>query len=167
MKIIKELIPYAIIILVVVIIRCYIVTPVIVNGASMEPTLNDKQVLLLKKFSNNYKRFDIVVIDFDDGTFKSRLIKRVIGLPGEKIEYNNRKLYVNGKEVKDDLANITGDFTSKGIGSEFVPDDCYLVLGDNRTNSTDSRVLGFIKKDDIKGSTSFRLFPFTKFGKID
>lgn len=167
MKIIKELIPYIIIIIVVVIIRTFIVTPVIVSGESMSPTLKNNQILILNKYDKVYERFDVVVIDYDDGNFKERLIKRVIGLPGEEIKYENGTLYINGEKINDSLASITNDFTTLDLGSIKVPNDKYLVLGDNRNNSVDSRMLGFIEKKDIKGVTKVRLFPFSEFGKID
>ena len=107
MKLLKELIPYVIIILVVVLIRTFIVTPVQVEGHSMVPTLQDNQILLLKKYQKNYKRFDIVVIDDGD----EKLIKRIIGLPGETLEVKNNKLYINGKYVKEDFEHDkTDDF---------------------------------------------------------
>ena len=83
-KFIKELIPYIVIIIVVVLIRTYIITPVIVVGDSMVPTLKDNQILLLNKIDyrfNEIERYDIVVIKVG----KSEIIKRVIGLPGENI----------------------------------------------------------------------------------
>ena len=96
-KFIKELIPYIVIIIVVVLIRTYIVTPVIVVGDSMVPTLKDGQILLLNKFDykiNDIERYDIVVIKVGNG----EIIKRVIGLPGENIEYRDNTLYINGHE---------------------------------------------------------------------
>lgn len=166
MKILKEFLPYIVIIVVVVLIRSFIVTPVIVSGNSMDNTLKNNQVLLLKKYDKNYQRFDIVVIDFNSEILKERLIKRIIGLPGEEVKYKDGSLYINNKLVKDDFSSITGDFTSKQIGSTKVPDGKYLVLGDNRSNSVDSRLLGFIDEKDIKGTVSLRLFPFNKLGKI-
>ena len=138
-----------------------------VNGNSMASTLKSSEVLLLNKMDKKYKRFDIVVVDYDDGKFKEKIIKRVIGLPGEKIKYNNGKLYVNDKKVKDKFSEFTNDFSTQDLGSLKIPEDTYLVLGDNRNNSVDSRILGFIKKEDIMGKTNIRLFPFNKFGKID
>ena len=94
-KFIKELIPYVVIVIVVVLIRSYLVTPVIVSGDSMEPTLNNKELLLLNKINyklNDIKRFDIVVIKIDN----KEIIKRVIGLPGENVLYQSDKLYVDG-----------------------------------------------------------------------
>ena len=94
-KFIKDLIPYIIITLVVVLIRVFLVTPVIVSGDSMVPTLKNKQLLLLNKINyriNDIERFDIVVIRRDE----KEIIKRVIGLPGETILYRSNKLYVDG-----------------------------------------------------------------------
>lgn len=166
MKFIRELMSYVIIILSIILIRTYVITPVIVSGDSMNPTLENGEVLLLNKLSNDYERFDIVIIDFDNGILKEKLIKRVIGLPGEKIEYISGKLYVNGKYVKDEFESTTYDFTTTGLG-EKIPENKYLVLGDNRTNSSDSRMLGLIDKKDIEGSINGRIYPLDKLGKID
>lgn len=159
MKFLKELMPYIVIIVVVVLIRSYIITPVIVSGKSMMPTLEHRQVLLLKKYDKKISRFDIVVINHEN----EKLVKRVIGLPGDKIEYINNKLYINDKLEEDNYGfGYTDDFST----STKIPDGYYLVLGDNRTNSTDSRVIGLIKKSDILGTTNFSLFPFNKIGII-
>lgn len=166
MKILKELIPYIIVILAVIVIRNFIVTPVMVSGSSMDPTLENNQILILKKYDRSYERFDIVVIDFASNAFNERLIKRVIGLPGEEIKYVDNKLYVNGKELDDEFASITDDFDTNKFGSKTIPEGKYLVLGDNRTNSMDSRMLGFIDKSDIKGIVDLRVFPFNRMGTI-
>lgn len=158
-KFIKELIPYIVIIIVVVLIRTYIITPVIVVGDSMVPTLKDGQILLLNKLDykfNEIERYDIVVIEVE----KSEIIKRVIGLPGEYIEYSNNTLYINGHE-EDTVYNFdTEDFNLEDIcNCDKIPKDKYLVLGDNRTVSSDSRIIGLIDKDDIKGSTTISIWP--------
>ena len=80
MKKIKELIPYILIISLVILIRTFIITPVRVDGPSMEDTLENGDILLLQKFNNNYQRFDIVVLNYNN----EKLVKRIIGLPGEK-----------------------------------------------------------------------------------
>ena len=163
---IKEIIPYLVIIIVVVLIRTFVITPIRVDGLSMYSTLNDGDILLLEKYDKAFKRFDIVV--FTNG--EDRLIKRVIGLPGDKIEYKNNKLYINGKYQKEIfLTNNqkTYDFTLKDIGYKKIPKGYYFVLGDNRTNSTDSRILGLIKKDKIQGKAIFTILPVNKFGRID
>ena len=84
-KVIKELIPYIIILLVVVLIRSYIVTPVMVSGTSMSPTLKGHEIMILNKLDKKYSRFEIVVLKTDH----EDIIKRVIGLPGETISCEN------------------------------------------------------------------------------
>jgi len=94
MKIIKEILPYMFIIIIVIILRTFVVTPAQVIGSSMEPTLYNSEIIILNKIHyklSNIKRFDIVVIKMDN---EKALIKRVIGLPGEKVEYKDNKLYI-------------------------------------------------------------------------
>lgn len=162
MKILKEIIPYVVIVVVVLIIRTYIVTPVKVQGDSMVPTLKDKEILLLKKYDTKYERFDIIVFKTDD----SKLVKRVIGLPGEHVKYVDNKLYINNKIVKDVVIEKTEDFDLNSIGHNKIPEGYYFVLGDNRDNSTDSRLIGLISEKTILGTTNFSVFPFSNFGKI-
>ena len=161
-KFIKELIPYIVIVIVVVLIRTFIATPVIVSGDSMVPTLKNKQLLLLNKINykiNNIKRFDVVVINLDN----KEIIKRVIGLPGEDILYRSNKLYVDGHELENDYNFDTDDFSLKTIcNCTKIPEDKYLVLGDNRAVSADSRIIGLIDKKDIEGNVNFSLWPIKK-----
>lgn len=155
---IKEFLPYFMIILVVVLIKTFVVSPIRVNGASMNPTLNDKDIMLLDEISYRFsdiERFDIVVVKEED----EYLIKRVIGLPGETVEYKNDKLYIDGKYVKEDFKHKeTFDFSTT-LGK-----DEYFIMGDNRTNSTDSRVFGPISRDKIMGKTSLTILPISRFG---
>ena len=159
-KFIKELIPYIVIIVAVVLIRTFIVTPVIVVGDSMVPTLKENQILLLNKFDykfNEIERYDIVVIEVGNG----EIIKRVIGLPGENIEYRNNTLYINGHEEETIYNFDTENFSLKEIcNCDKIPQDKYLVLGDNREVSSDSRgPIGLIDKEAIKGSTKISIWP--------
>ena len=159
-KFIKELIPYIVIIVAVVLIRTFIVTPVIVVGDSMVPTLKENQILLLNKFDykfNEIERYDIVVIEVGNG----EIIKRVIGLPGENIEYRDNTLYINGHEEETIYNFDTENFSLKEIcNCDKIPQDKYLVLGDNREVSSDSRgPIGLIDKDAIKGSTKISIWP--------
>lgn len=161
-----SLLPYIIILIAVILFKTYFYSPIVVNGDSMKNTLHDNDVMILDKISyrnNEIKRFDIVVIYLEEE--HEYIIKRIIGLPGEKIEYKDNKLYVNGKYVKEEFEHYkTEDFSTKDIGFEEIPEDKYLVLGDNRVNSIDSRYLGYIKRSDIKGKTSLVLFPFNRIG---
>lgn len=164
----KEWISYIVIIVTIILIRTFIATPVMVDGVSMVPTLVDNQVLVLYKLDKNYKRFDIVVIDHEINNENEHLVKRVIGLPGEYVEYKDSKLYVNKKEVKEDFIKVeTDDFSLAKLGFLEIPENYYFVVGDNRGDSSDSRVLGLIPKKEIKGKVVFSLFPFKRFGKIN
>ena len=164
-KIIKELYPYVIIIVVVVLFRTFIATPVRVDGDSMKDTLHNNDILILNKLDNSYERFDVVVVNYNN----SKLVKRVIGLPGENISYKNNELYINDKKTEDVATIRTSDFSLKELYDiEKIPEDYYFVMGDNRGNSLDSRDyrVGLIKKEDIVGITIFRIFPFNKIGTI-
>lgn len=156
----KEILSYIIIIVVVLLIKHYVITPIKVNGNSMNNTLKNKDIMILDKISYRFQeieRFDIVVIKKGN----DYLIKRVIGLPGETVEYKNNKLYINGKNIDEKFIHEkTNDF----IMEDKIPDDCYFVVGDNRPVSNDSRYIGVINKKDILGKTSLVIFPFSRFG---
>ena len=96
---------------------------------------------------------------------EKHMIKRVVGLPGDYIEYKDNYLYVNGEKYKEPFINgvSTNDFSLKDLGYDKIPNDMYLVLGDNRENSLDSRDYGLIKKKQIIGKTWARVWPFNKF----
>ena len=159
-KFIKEIIPYIIIIFVVLFVKGYIISPIQVNGESMDHTLKHGDIMILNKLQykrNGVERFDIVVVD-DEGT---SIIKRVIGLPGEVIEVIDNKLYIDGKLYEEEYLDddtVTYDFTTK------VDEDCYFVMGDNREKSKDSRLIGCIKEENIEGIAKLTIFPFNRIG---
>ena len=160
-QILKEYSIYIIIIISIVLVRHFLFTTVKVNGDSMNNTLKNNDMMILDKVNyifNDIERFDIVVIKKDN----DYLIKRVIGLPGERIEYIDNKLYIDGKYIEEDfLESGTHDF------KDVVVDDEYYVMGDNRYNSIDSRVIGSISKKEIQGKTNLIIYPFNKFGKVE
>ena len=160
-NIIKEYLPYLIILIFVLLIRTYIVTPIKVNGPSMEPTLKQNDLMILNKIGlkNGINRWDIVVVKEDN----KYIIKRVIGLPSESIAYIDGKLYINKRLVEDNYSlSNTKDFSEI-----YLKDDEYFVMGDNRAVSADSRMIGPVKIEQILGKTSLRFFPFNKIGMVE
>lgn len=139
-----------------------------VNGNSMNPTLSNKERLILDKFSYHRgkpKRYDVVVFSFNNG---EHFVKRIIGLPGEKVSIKEGRVFINDILLSDDP--IKDEIEYAGIASEGVvvgPDE-YFVLGDNRNHSYDSRYeeIGTINKKVILGKVWLRLFPVSKFGII-
>ncbi|WHY75290.1 signal peptidase I [Neobacillus sp. WH10] len=151
----------------VFIIRSFFFTPIVVDGASMNPTLQDEDRMIVTKIGEP-KRFDIVVFHAPDG---KDYIKRVIGLPGDRIEYKNDVLYINGKAYNEiylekykkgiNEGTLTDSFTLKdtAVGSDTVPKGCLFVMGDNRRHSTDSRHIGAIPMEKVIGTTNVVFYP--------
>jgi len=158
MKFIKELIPYIIIVIVVILIRSFIVTPVKVNGASMYPTLDGGEIMILNKLGK-IDRYDIVVLRVEND---DNVIKRVIGMPGETIKIRNNIIYINDKKIEDKF----GYGKTYNVDKITLKDDEYFVLGDNRAISLDSRVFGPVKKNNISGTTNLVIFPLNKIGIV-
>lgn len=161
-KKLKDIIEYIIIILVVILIRTFVATPIRVSGDSMYPTLKDGNIMILNKIGyriNGLNRFDIVVIKYQN----EKIIKRVIGLPGDYVEYKDNELYINGSKVDEEYdRGYTNDFDLSLFNETTIPEGKYLVLGDNRPISKDSRMIGLIDKKDITGYTSLEVYPSIK-----
>lgn len=155
---IKEIIVCMFFFVILVLIRSFVITPIRVDGDSMNNTLMHGDLMILNKYNKkNIKRFDIVVINLNG----DNLIKRVIGLPKEDIEYKDGILYIDNNKLDENFGfNETEDFKAYCAMSE------YFVIGDNRNNSLDSRVYGCISSNDILGTVNFRFFPFKKFGNV-
>ena len=150
-------------------VRFFLLVPLQIQGDSMEPTLHNKEEVLVRHFGT-IKRFDIVVIKMPSG---ETYIKRIIGLPGEKIAYKNDKLYVNGKYIPekfltplklDAKQTYTSDFTLKDLlNTTKVAKDQYFVLGDNRRISKDSRTFGTVRSQRIEGQALITYWPLKNF----
>lgn len=157
----KDALKYIIAIAVILIVAIYVVSFQEVIGPSMNNTLKSGDITVVNKLVfrlRNIKRNEIVSLKKDDKI----MVKRIIGLPGEYIEYKDNILYVDGKKISDSRSSSTKDFKLESIGYDTIPKDMYLVLGDNRTNSSDSRTFGLVKKSDIIGKVNIRIYPFNK-----
>lgn len=141
-----------------------------VNGDSMAPTLQNGDSLLIDRISYRFrepKRFDIIVFPYQyrENTY---FIKRIVGLPGERIRISEGRIYINGEALEEDYGS--GLAEEGGLASYEVrlEENEYFVLGDNRNASQDSREpgVGNIQKEQIIGKAFFRLFPFADFGRI-
>ncbi|WP_223698261.1 signal peptidase I [Bacillus wiedmannii] len=156
-------------------LRQFVFFPYKVSGVSMENSLFNNDKVLINHLTHSIEdlqRFDIVVVNspLENTSNNKTIIKRVIGLPGDTIEYKSQQLYINGLVVKDLYSKgKTVDFSLKSIyGFDKVPNDTIFVLGDNREESLDSRFkeIGFIPLTNIEGKIVLRYKPFNKLMKF-
>ncbi len=160
----KEVVGFVAIVFFVIFLRLFLVTPAVINGESMQPNLEDGEIVLLFKLNQEIERFDIIVHQEKN----SRLVKRVIGLPGEHVAYIDNKLYIDGEQVAEPfLPSQTEDFKLEELYYDIIPEDYYFVLGDNRNFSRDSRTIGLIHHDNVMGKSGVRLYPLSKIGRIE
>jgi len=153
-----------------VFIRAFFFSNYVVEGRSMMPTLEDGNKLIVNKIGfqiGDLKRFDVIVFHANE---KEDYVKRVIGLPGDTIEYKNDQLIINGKKMDEPYLEkhrneiltkrLTEDFTlQERTGAKVVPEGKLFVLGDNRLESWDSRQMGFISVDQVVGKVNLRYWP--------
>lgn len=158
------------------VIKQFLFTPVLVKCASMMPTFEDQDRVIVNKIGpklSSFDRFDVIVAEVDN---EENYIKRIIGLPGDNIEYKEDQLYINGEQFDEpylnqykneltDTGTLTEDFTlAQYLGETTVPEGHYFVLGDNRRVSLDSRNIsvGFIPEEKIIGTTNVIYWPFDR-----
>ncbi|WP_240793380.1 signal peptidase I [Psychrobacillus vulpis] len=169
----KEIIEWALAILVgiviVLIIRSFIATNYEVVGKSMMPTLHDQDKVFVNKLAK-IDRMDIIIFHGDQN---EDYVKRVIGVPGDTIKYENDTLYINNKKVPEKFLNsysayvhpeenFTEDFNLLELtGNKTVPPNMLFVLGDNRISSLDSRYFHFIDEKDVIGKVEARYWPIS------
>ncbi|MBQ9890952.1 MAG: signal peptidase I [Firmicutes bacterium] len=160
--------------LVIALVFLQLLTPTLVREHSMENTMHQNDYVFVSRrhyswFGNDLKRGDIITFDSELTTglgFKKILVKRIIGLPGDKISISGGKVYING-EAQDEPYTRDG-YTSSEMDEVTVPEGYIFAMGDNRQNSTDSRSpqVGFIDINRIRGKVVFRLFPVSGFGAM-
>jgi len=147
----------------------FIYQPVKVEGTSMMPTLDDQERIFINKFVyrfhfGNIDRGDTVVFWFPGDPTKS-YIKRVIGMPGDRVEVDEGKVIVNGQALVEDY--VPPEFRDQSsMPLRVVPEDEYFVLGDHRSSSNDSRAWGMVPRRYIYGKAVFIYWPLDKMGLL-
>jgi signal peptidase I len=176
-KVLKELFSTAVYLLIVLGLTYLVITFVgqrtEVDGSSMESTLQNNDNLIVDKITYRFKdpqRFDIIVfpVQYQSNTY---FIKRIIGLPGETVSIDeDGNIYIDGEILQESYGRevISPDMVGNVTYPVTPGDDEYFVMGDNRNNSTDSRmqVVGNIKRSDIIGRAWLRIWPLNKFGVL-
>lgn len=176
-KVLKEIINTLLYLLCVLLltlaVNTYVGQRTEVEGSSMEPTLSDKDNLIVDKISYRFsepERFDIIVFSFKykEDTY---YIKRIIGLPGETVRIDEEgNIYINDEILEESYGREVIKSETMGLAREtiVIGEDEYFVLGDNRNNSTDSRspLVGNVNRKDIIGRAFVRIWPLAKMGML-
>lgn len=172
----------------------FIATVFIISGPSMEPSFHSGQVVMISRiglFTGKYERGDPMVIKFPGDPEKRKYIKRLIGLPGEKLTIQSNKVYINDKrldesyitavaeqflpdyaydyqqwEIEADLLHSRGLQLIKPDMTTYLKSDDYFLMGDNRENSNDSRKWYPASKSDMIGPVRFVLWPLSDWGPV-
>ena len=161
---------FLIVMLLGILITVFVVQRSIIQGPSMEPTLNDGDQIFIEKVSKHFSinRGDIVTIDHTDPSNPEiLLIKRIIGLPGELVEIKEGAVYINGEKLQEDyLPQNLETLVDPSLDFEKLKltEDQYFVLGDNRPVSKDSRRIGPVREEQIIGKLLFKFYPFNEIG---
>ena len=175
-NIIKEIIIWIVCILLSVLagylVTKFAVEKTTIDGDSMGPTLNHDEEIIIDKLSYKFSkpdRFDVIVFMQEGKEHEYYNVKRILGLPGEKIQIKDGNVYIDGKRIEE--VNVVDEINNPGLASETITlgDDEYFVLGDNRNQSEDSRFasISMIKKDEIIGKAWIRISPFGFINKLN
>jgi len=164
-----EILKIVLIALVIVIpIRYFLFQPFIVKGQSMEPNFENSNYLIVDELSYRFRdpqRGEVVVFRYPKN-ISQRFIKRIIGLPGEKIEIEAGVVMMNGK-ILDESKYLPSGVQTTGNTQISLDENEYFVLGDNRISSFDSRQWGVLPRKNIVGRVYFRAWPITDLTKIE
>jgi len=160
-------------VLIAVVLIVFIYQPVKVEGTSMEPALSDQERIFINKFTYRFglgsiDRGDTVVFHFDEN---KSYIKRVIALPGDRVRIDAGQVFVNDRPIAEEY--VPREFrdtvswpTARTVKDEVVPPDMYFVLGDHRSQSSDSRSWGYVQRKSIYGKAVFVYWPPEKIGRL-
>jgi signal peptidase I len=152
-------------------IRTFVAEARYIPSSSMEPTLQINDRLIIEKMSYRFhqpERGDVVVFNATEALqaehFNDAFIKRIIGLPGDEVKVRNGQVIVNNEVLREAYIKEAPQYD---YGPVIVPEDQYLVLGDNRNNSYDSHYWGFVPRNKFIGRASVRFWPPDRMGLID
>jgi len=148
-----------------IIIHTFLFAVVIVSGPSMESTLHNNERLIMNKLVYNFsepEHGDIIVFH---ATEEDDYIKRVIGIPGDTIQYRNNQLFLNGEAIEEPY--LTDTTYTSDFGPLEVPEGTVFVMGDNRLNSSDSRIIGPISEEKIVGRVNLLIWPLNRIGFVE
>ena len=162
---------FVVAIVLALLLKNYIIINATVPTGSMEHTIEPGDDLFGLRVAYNFtepKRGDIIIFKFPDDE-SEKYVKRIIGLPGEKVTIKEAKVYINDSEVPLDEDYLKEKWVLATGPFEFdVPEDCYFVMGDNRNDSYDARYWDntYVTKDEIIGKAYMIYYPFSRFGSL-
>ncbi len=144
---------------VIFLVTSVLITPARVSGDSMEPNLHNNDIAIVSPVLYSIDRFDVVIVRIEVDGIETLIVKRVIGLPGDELKYEDGKLYINGVYMEEDFdtSGFTGNYPNDLEVPYVIPNGSYFLVGDNRNNSTDSRILGYIERGNIVGKLLFTI----------
>lgn len=148
------------------VVRTYIFEPVKVDGRSMDATLVDGEVMFVSKFDYLFdepERFDVVICHYP-GRGSTNFVKRVVGIPGDVVQVTGGYLYVNGEKYEEEYIIHRPNYD---FGPVTVEEGQYIVLGDNRSNSNDSHLIGPLDAEMIVGKVRQVIYPFSNWRSIE
>ena len=150
---------------IIIVILFFFCWPVRLMGSSMEPTVGDGEIVLMNRFASmrgDYEKGDIMMFHYFDAEGDKTVVKRIIATEGDTIRILKNGVEINGTIIEEDYA--AGE--TIGLVDMTVPADTVFVMGDNRETSYDSRNMGVIPCESMKGRVFFRVYPFGEFGTI-
>ncbi len=150
-------------------IHFFIGTIFIVDGSSMFPTLHSGDLLWVNKIAyltHQPARGDIVVLRFPGDPAKDKYVKRLIGLPGDTVDIKDGNAYVNNQKIVEPYLDKSVTTDAEQVSHIVLGPKEYFFMGDNRPNSSDSRIWGQARKEDLIGRTKLIIFPFSRFGYV-
>lgn len=158
-EILSWILTFAVAIALALVIRTFIFEPVRVDGHSMDYTLADNEYMIVTKYDyllGEPERFDVIICHYPERG-RTNFVKRLVGLPGDTVSMLNGTLYVNGEAIDEPYITNKANYNMQAYT---LKDDEYFVLGDNRSSSNDSHIIGPISREQIKGHVRCVAFPF-------